>query len=114
MDEQRQSRGRTDEPLGEAQQQQTGADDQPEQPQGCILGVAAGLYNPAFQREENRVADSADQARPFTERIDAPVTDRPMSEGDGYSERQSEEDDTPDGNVESVEEHLYSPTSIGR
>jgi hypothetical protein len=37
-----------------------------------------------------------------------------MSEGDGYSERQSEEDDTPDGNVESVEEHLYSPTSIGR
>ncbi len=60
----------SDEPVCQAQQNQPAGDDQTDQPQRRGLRGASSGNDPAFQPEEKRIADPADEAGPGAKWID--------------------------------------------
>jgi hypothetical protein len=112
--EQDEARRGGDQPLGEAQQQEPTSNDEAEKPERRILGASTGADDPAFQWEEYGVAYPPDQLRPGAERVEAAATHGPMGECYDRRKHKGKEDDAADSSIEKVEEHGYSPTSIGR
>lgn len=91
---------RAEQPTDPGDQQESSHDDGADEPEGAILGIAAGTQEPLFERTKQRIRELSNQAGPPAERKEVLAADRPVGGRNDERTRKSEQRNDSSGQVD--------------